>query len=69
VTLSDLADDGDVTIGSSQLAYFLTGDLTVTLRRVRTISQKLGFSSGTIILRADHEIALTLEEPDEDEEE
>ena len=60
VSLADLADDGDITIGSGNLASFLAGDITVALTRVKTISQKLGFSSGTIQMAISRAISLTL---------
>jgi hypothetical protein len=65
VSLSDLADDGDISIGSTELP-FLAGDISVTLTRVKTISRKLGFSSGTIRLEIEREIPLTLVESDTD---
>lgn len=60
VTLQDLADDGDVTIGPGALYQFLAGDLSVTLTRVKSITQKLGFSAGTIRLEIDYTVPLTL---------
>ncbi len=60
VSLPGLVDDGGVTIGSAQLAAFLSGELTVTLRRTHIVSQKLGFADGTVVLEVDREIALTL---------
>lgn len=67
VSLSDLADDGDIAIGSTELYQFLAGDISVTLTRVKSISQKLGFSDGTIRLEIGREIPLVLVEPSTDE--
>ncbi|MBN2559383.1 MAG: hypothetical protein JXQ75_00430 [Phycisphaerae bacterium] len=66
VTLSDLADDGAVTIGSTQLYEFVNGDITVAVTRVKSVSQKLGFSGGTIRMEIGLEISLTLVEADTD---
>ncbi len=60
VSLADLADDGSVSIGSAQLSEFVVGDITVTLTRAKTASQKLGFSAGTIRLEIVRQIPLTL---------
>ncbi len=60
VSLADLADDGGISIGSAQLSGFVAGDITVTLTRAKTASQKLGFSAGTIRLEIVRTIPLTL---------
>ena len=67
VMLDNLADDGEISIGSAELYPFVAGDITVTLVRQKLISQKLGFASGTFRLQVVREIELTLVEPEEDE--
>ena len=64
ISLTDLADDGDLTIGSTELLPFLEGEIEVTLTRVKTISQKLGFSAGTIVLEISQTLELMLVEPE-----
>lgn len=60
VTLTDIADDGSHDITLADLNLFLEGPIVVSITRVKTISQKLGFASGTIELSITHDLPLTL---------
>lgn len=60
VTLGNLADDGMVSVGASNLNSFLLGDITVTVKRFRTVAQSLGFASGEVRVEIFQDIALTL---------
>jgi hypothetical protein len=60
VTLSNLSDDGTVTIGAGDLSSFLTGTITVSVKRFLTFSQTLGFASGQVRTEVVQQISLTL---------
>jgi len=60
LSLPNLPDDGELSIGAAELNQFINGDITVTLTREMTISQKLGFTEGTFYLRITLETPLTL---------
>ncbi len=62
VSLADVPDTGTATVGTTQLSSFTVGSITATLTRQRTVSQSLGFSSGTVRLKIVREIPLTLAE-------
>lgn len=64
ITLDNVADNGSHAIGLTELNLFLEGDITVTLTRIKTISQKLGFSAGTIQLTIAQDLPLTLVDPE-----
>lgn len=61
VNIPAIADDGGIMVGASELTYFQTGGITVTLTRVETASQPLNFKSGEIRTEIVRELPLTLE--------
>ena len=62
VDLTDLSDDGDVTISAANLLYFVAGDIEVTLTRTKSLSRDLGFADGEIRLEVVRSITLNLED-------
>ena len=60
VSLTGLADDGELTIGSAQLNQFIAGDIAIVLTRTKSVSQKLGFASGTITFDISYTLKLEL---------
>jgi hypothetical protein len=62
VSLADVPDIGTAMVGATQLASFIAGNITVRMTRQRTVSQPLGFATGTIRLNIVRDIPLTLVE-------
>lgn len=60
VAFENLADDGLFSIGTTDLEYFNPGTITVTITRTKVVSQKLGFSTGTLTFSITKTITLNL---------
>jgi len=65
VAFNDLADDGSVSIGETDLQYFTPGALTLTLTRTKAVSQKTGFAAGSLTMTITKTLTLDLTDAEE----
>lgn len=63
VPFTNLRDDGEHRISAADLDFFQTGEIRVTIARVRTAAPSVGFASATVELRVVRELPLVLIEP------
>jgi len=56
----NLPDTGSATVGIGDLAFFLAGPVTVSVERVKSVPQALGFAQGNVNLRITRSLNLTL---------